>query len=79
VRTQNRDDFISKLAEKEISCGIHYPVPVHLQDAYDAPRVANGNCPVAERCAQEYVSFPMYPELRAEQIDYVMQQVETLL
>ncbi|MHC4699631.1 MAG: DegT/DnrJ/EryC1/StrS family aminotransferase, partial [Planctomycetota bacterium] len=34
IRTQNRDELMSALAEQEISCGIHYPVPVHLQDAY---------------------------------------------
>jgi dTDP-4-amino-4,6-dideoxygalactose transaminase len=79
VRVQNRDDFISKLAEKEIFCGIHYPVPVHLQNAYDSLEINHGNCPVAENCAEEYVSLPMFPELNNEQIEFAVEAIKDLL
>ena len=64
------------MCEKDIYCGIHYPVPVHLQDAYNSLGIKNGNCPVAEKCAQEYVSLPMFPELDDEQIEYVVQEIK---
>ncbi len=71
VRTANRDQQISALAEKNIFCGIHYPVPLHLQKAYKALNLKEGDFPVAERCCAEYLSLPMFPELRAEEIQFV--------
>ena len=71
VRVKQRDRIMAALAEKGISCGIHYPVPVHLQDAYGFLGLKAGNFPVAETCAEEFLSLPMFPELKAEQIAYV--------
>jgi dTDP-4-amino-4,6-dideoxygalactose transaminase len=71
VRFKNRDRFIAQLAKKGISCGIHYPVPVHLQNAYPPDFFTKNSFPVAERCSEEFVSLPMYPELSEEQIDHV--------
>ncbi|MBU0731070.1 MAG: DegT/DnrJ/EryC1/StrS family aminotransferase [Proteobacteria bacterium] len=76
IRTQNRDALIETLAEKGISCGIHYPVPLHLQDAYGFLGYAKGDFPVSEKCAQEIVSLPMYPELTEEQIHYVVEKIK---
>ena len=59
------------LADKGISCGIHYPVPIHLQDAYRFLSLGQGSFPVAEKCASEFLSLPMFPELTSEQIAYV--------
>jgi dTDP-4-amino-4,6-dideoxygalactose transaminase len=75
VRTQNRNDFILKLADRDIFCGIHYPVPVHLQRAYDSLKNKDGNHPVAERCAEQYVSLPMFPELTENQIEYIAENI----
>jgi dTDP-4-amino-4,6-dideoxygalactose transaminase len=71
VRAKNRDALIARLAEKGITCLIHYPLPVHLQDAYRHFGLGKGSFPVAEKCAEEFLSLPMYPELTREQIDYV--------
>ncbi|MBN2515750.1 MAG: DegT/DnrJ/EryC1/StrS family aminotransferase [Deltaproteobacteria bacterium] len=79
IRVQNRDQLISKLAEKEIFCGIHYPVPVHLQDAYKSLGLGKGSFPVAEKCAEEFVSLPMFPELTEEQIEYVATNIKELI
>jgi dTDP-4-amino-4,6-dideoxygalactose transaminase len=68
---QNRESLISALTDREIYCGIHYPVPVHLQEAYETSGIKNGSCPVAERCAKEYVSLPMFSELTSEQQHFV--------
>jgi dTDP-4-amino-4,6-dideoxygalactose transaminase len=62
-----------------IGCGIHYPVPVHLQEAYAALGHRRGSFPVAERCAAEFVSLPMFPELTSDQVDAVAHAVETAL
>jgi len=79
IRVKNRDGLIAKLGEKEIGTNIHYPVPVHLQQAYSSMGLREGSFPVAERCASEFVSLPMFPELSAEQIKYVCDEVTRAL
>ncbi len=78
ICVQNRDDFISELGQKEISCGIHYPIPLHLQDAYAFLGYKKDSFPIAERCAGEFVSLPMFPELTEEQIKYVSDAIINL-
>lgn len=75
LRTSRRDALINALRRRDIHCGVHYPVPLHLQRAYRALRLAEGSFPVAEKCAREFVSLPMFPELRAEQIEYVAEAI----
>jgi len=75
IRTRNRDELISALAEKDIFCGIHYPVPIHLQEAYKFLGYKKGGFPVAERCAEEFISLPMFAELSQEQINKVCHEV----
>jgi dTDP-4-amino-4,6-dideoxygalactose transaminase len=76
IRTQNRDAFISSLAEKDIYCGIHYPIPIHLQQAYKFLGNGTGSFSVAEKCAEELVSLPMFPELSKEQIQCVVHEIK---
>jgi dTDP-4-amino-4,6-dideoxygalactose transaminase len=79
VQGMDRDAFMKGLNEKEIFSGIHYPVPVHLQKAYAGLNLGPDSFPVAERCASEYVSLPMFPELREDQINYTAKCVRDLL
>ena len=79
IRVQNRDALIDSLAEKGISCGIHYPVPIHLQQAYGYLNLNPGALPVAEKCASEFVSLPMYPELTEDQITCVADEIKQCL
>jgi dTDP-4-amino-4,6-dideoxygalactose transaminase len=72
VRVQNRDMLMVELAEKSISCGIHYPVPLHLQSPYQHLGYSKGSFPVVEKCAEEFVSLPLFPEIKDEQIEYVV-------
>ena len=67
VRTRHRDALLKYLTDENIHCGIHYPVPVHLQTAYSNMGVANNGLKVSEKIAPELLSLPMYPELREEQ------------
>jgi dTDP-4-amino-4,6-dideoxygalactose transaminase len=67
IRTPDRADWQKALAEKGIQTNIHYPVPVHLQEAYADPRFNAGDFPHAEKAANEVLSLPMYPELQTSQ------------
>lgn len=73
VRVQEREQVMQLLAAREIECGIHYPVPIHLQEAYRSLGYGPQSFPVAERIAQEFISLPIYPELTAEQATFVTQ------
>ncbi|MGZ8938958.1 MAG: DegT/DnrJ/EryC1/StrS family aminotransferase, partial [Limisphaerales bacterium] len=73
LRLKNRDQVLKNLADKGINCAIHYPLPLHLQDAYKHLGLGQGAFPVAERCAQEIISAPMFPELTSADIKSVVQ------
>src|ERR1051325_5119700 len=75
VRVQDRDRVLRGMADSGIACGIHYPIPVHLQEAYRFLGYRKGSFPVAERCADEFLSLPMYPELTDEQIEKVAREL----
>jgi len=75
VRTKNRAALEEFLAEKGIACLIHYPLPIHLQDAYRSFGLERGNFPIAEKCAGELLSLPMYPELAENQIEHVVRKI----
>ena len=60
IRVPNRDELMAALRKKDIWCGIHYPIPIHLQKAYEFMGHGKGSFPVAEQCAEESLSLPMY-------------------
>src|ERR1700738_3309559 len=73
IRVQDRDALQKKLAASGIGTGIHYPVPLHLQEAYRHLDYSKGSFPVSERVASAILSLPMYPQLRQDQIRRVVQ------
>jgi dTDP-4-amino-4,6-dideoxygalactose transaminase len=79
VRCHNRDLLGRYLTGKEIGWGIHYPVPVHLQEAYRFLGHKRGDFPVAEACAEAMISLPMFAELTEEQIAYVCREIESFI
>jgi dTDP-4-amino-4,6-dideoxygalactose transaminase len=79
IRVANRDRLIGALAEKDIHCGIHYPIPLHLQEAYKSLGYQKGTFPVAEKAAAEFVSLPMYAELTGEQITRVVTELKAIV
>lgn len=79
IRVKNRDVLIAALAAKDIHCGIHYPIPLHLQEAYKSLGYRKGAFPVAEQAASEFVSLPMFPELTGEQIALVAAELKALV
>ncbi|MEP6715138.1 MAG: DegT/DnrJ/EryC1/StrS family aminotransferase [Terriglobia bacterium] len=72
VRVQEREGLMRRLAEDNIGTGIHYPVPLHLQKAYSSLGYKEGDFPVAEAASREVLSLPMYPQLRMEQQERVV-------
>jgi dTDP-4-amino-4,6-dideoxygalactose transaminase len=68
IQVDNRDDVVEALKQMGISTGLHYPIPLNLQKAYEHMKLPVGSFPVAEACAKRLVSLPMYPELSEEQI-----------
>lgn len=62
IRSSKRDELLAHLKEKGIGAGIHYPIPIHLQPAYEK-LPGHDNLPVTEQICKEIISVPMYPEL----------------
>ncbi|MFT3868877.1 MAG: DegT/DnrJ/EryC1/StrS family aminotransferase [Nibricoccus sp.] len=79
LRLQNRDEVLKAMGERGISCGIHYPVPVHLQEAYAHLGYKKGDFPVSESCGDTFLSLPMYPELTDQQTDAVASALKAVL
>jgi dTDP-4-amino-4,6-dideoxygalactose transaminase len=75
IRVQDREALQAYLAEMGIGSGIHYPIPLHLQKAYQHLNYKKGDFPVTERIAVEIVSLPMYPQLTTAEQDEVAAKV----
>jgi len=75
VRVQDREAFQAALAEAGIGTGIHYPIPLHLQKAYENLNFKKGDFPVTERVAAEIVSLPMFPQMTNEQVNEISKRV----
>jgi len=75
VRVSDRKSFQQKLRAEGIATGIHYPVPLHLQPAYEHFKIPPGTLPVTEKVAAEVVSLPMYPELTNEQLEIIVNTI----
>ena len=78
VRVQNRDQVMKRLADRGIGCGVHYPIPVHLQPAYQSLGHKIGDFPITEKCANEFLSLPMFPELTAAQAEQVVVELSAI-
>jgi dTDP-4-amino-4,6-dideoxygalactose transaminase len=79
ILTENPQQLMDALSKEQISCGIHYPVPLHLQAAYNSLGYKKGDFPVAENCASQLLSLPMFSELTVEQIEYVAEKIKNLI
>ena len=81
-RNHRRDALQAHLKARGIGTGIHYPIPIHLQDAFVDLGYRHGDFPVTERAVTEIVSLPMYAELTPDQVsevaDRIMEFVERL-
>jgi len=76
VRVPNRQHIIDGLQAKGIGAGVHYPVPIHLQGAFQSLGHVKGDFPNAEKAAEEILSLPLFPEITEEQQAYVVESLE---
>ena len=70
-----RDRLQKFLADNKIGSAVFYPKALHLQDCFRRLGYSQGDFPVAEKLCNEVLSLPIYPELTAEQIEYVAKTV----
>ena len=78
LRTADRDAVMDGLKEADVDFGIHYPLPIHLQEAYADLGKAKGSFPVTERLADEIISLPMHPFLTEDEITRVVEVLNGL-
>jgi dTDP-4-amino-4,6-dideoxygalactose transaminase len=76
VRTKERDALAAHLRDRGIHTGLHYPLPVHLQNCYRSWGYQKDSLPVSEQVATEILSLPMFPGLTAEQQSAVTAAIE---
>jgi dTDP-4-amino-4,6-dideoxygalactose transaminase len=76
VRVQDREAFQAFMGQGGIATGIHYPVPLHLQKAYQHLGHKAGDFPVTERVAREIVSVPMFPQMKSAQQDETVRRIK---
>lgn len=79
VRVPGRDEVLAKLHAAEIGAGVHYPVPIHLQGAFEGLGQGEGAFPVAEAAAREMVSLPLFPGITEDQQDQVVDVLRAAL
>jgi dTDP-4-amino-4,6-dideoxygalactose transaminase len=77
VRTKQRPGLQKYLAEKEIATALHYPIPIHFQQAYQHLGYKKGDFPESESASDECLSLPMYAEMTEEQVEYVISNVRS--
>jgi dTDP-4-amino-4,6-dideoxygalactose transaminase len=75
VRSEDRSGLAAVLKEQGIDTGIHYPIPLHMQDAYRSLGYVEGDFPASEKIAREIVSLPMFPHLQPSQRSRVVAAV----
>ena len=75
IGVQNRGELIKHMTRADVGVGIHYPIPLHLQRAYEHLDYRAGDFPVAERGASELLSLPMFPGITLEQQNKVVDEI----
>jgi dTDP-4-amino-4,6-dideoxygalactose transaminase len=75
IRAKNRDRLQQYLREHDITTAVYYPIPLHLQKALKHLAYKPGDLPASERASREVLSLPVYAELEADKIEYVIDRV----
>lgn len=76
IRVKKRDQLFNYLQNKGVQALIHYPIPLHLQEAYKFLGYKKGDFPIAEKVASEILSLPMFPELK---LDFIRKEIKLIL
>ena len=79
IRVEDRDDLKRAIADNGVSTEIYYPVPFHLQDCFSDLGFHEGDFPQAENAGKHTLALPIYPELRDEQLLYVVDKIKEFI
>ncbi len=79
IQVENRDGLMAHLKEKGIDVRNHYPVPLHIQPAFDYLGYKKGDFPVTESVASRVVSLPIFPELTKDEIKFIADEVNSFV
>jgi dTDP-4-amino-4,6-dideoxygalactose transaminase len=80
IKIRDRRDELKKyLAEKGVGCEVFYPVPLHMQACFEYLGYKSEDFPVSVEAAKKTLGLPIYPELRPEQIHYVVDMIREFL
>lgn len=75
VRTSKRDKLKKYLDENGIGTTVHYPIPMHLQGAYEELQISRGMLPIAEKISNEVISLPMWYGMQDKEIEYIIDKL----
>ena len=75
--SQRRDELRRYLTNQGIGCEVYYPVPLHIQECFRYLGYRPEDCPVSVEAAAKTIALPVYPELRYEQIEYVVEKISS--
>jgi dTDP-4-amino-4,6-dideoxygalactose transaminase len=78
VRSHNRSPLQENLKSQGVNTLIHYPIPPHLQTAYQQMGFSKGSFPIAEKLANEVLSFPIGPHMTAQQLSHVINSIKLI-
>ncbi len=76
VRVKDRASMVAKLSEQAIPTAVHYPMPLHLQEAFIYLGYKAGDFPISERVSEEIMSLPMSPYLTNEQQEFIVKAIK---
>jgi UDP-2-acetamido-2-deoxy-ribo-hexuluronate aminotransferase len=79
IQNADRDALVAHLQEKEIPCGVYYPIPLHKQKAYADDRYNDADFKVTNTLIDEVISLPMHTELEDDQIDFITSTIINFL
>ena len=74
---RNRDELKQSLLNQGIGCEIYYPVPLHVQECFRYLGYRPEDCPVSVEAAAQTIALPIYPELKYEQIEYIVEKISS--
>ena len=75
IRVKDRDEVQAKLKESGIPTAVHYPMPLHLQEAFKYLEYGHGDFPISELVSSEIMSLPMNPYVSDEEIKYISENI----
>jgi UDP-2-acetamido-2-deoxy-ribo-hexuluronate aminotransferase len=78
IRVKEREKVTAALGEKGIPTAVHYPMPLHLQEAFADLGYKRGDFPVSEKVSEEIMSLPMSPYLSEDQQDYIVHALKEI-